>query len=349
MSLSKEIPFEHLLVSLLDEKKPLAPRNLYRFSDLGSADLKKLVSIWPKIPLWRRQALMGDLYQLSESDTVLSFSQVSRLALQDEDPSVRLLAVRTLIDYEEDDLIDTFIDMLEHDPDTDVRAASATALSPFVYLGELEEISPKRMRAVEECLLGVIAGNDQVLVRRKAVEALSFTSREEIEPIIDNAYHSKDTDWLVTALFSMGRSANKRWNDQVLAKLDDKRPAVRAEAAGAAGELEINEAVPRLLEMLDEDDEDIRAAAIWSLSQIGGEGVRESLEDMLDEIENDDEAELIENALENLTLTEDFLALSIMELPDETPENLDKDIYFYPEDSELEEEETEDEDEDDED
>jgi len=124
---------------------------------------------------------------------------------------------------------------------------------------------------------------------------------------------------------------------------------VRAEAAGAAGELEINEAVPRLLEMLDEDDEDIRAAAIWSLSQIGGEGVRESLEDMLDEIEDDDEAELIENALENLTLTEDFLALSIMELPDETPENLDKDIYFYPEDSELEEEETEDEDEDDED
>jgi len=50
--------------------------------------------------------------------------------------------------------------------------------------------------------------------------------------------------------------------------LDSPLPSLRAEAARAAGELEIGAAASRLLELLDDPDEATRLASIWSLSQL---------------------------------------------------------------------------------
>jgi HEAT repeat protein len=90
---------------------------------------------------------------------------------------------------------------------------------------------------------------------------------------------------------------------------------VRAEAVRAAGELEISEAVPNLLELLDDSNEAVRSAAIWSLSQIGGEGVRERLEQLQEETEDEEEADFIESALDNLAFTEEFQLYSLFDLP----------------------------------
>ena len=47
-------------------------------------------------------------------------------------------------------------------------------------------------------------------------------------------------------------------------------------------------------------DPEIRMAAIWSISQIGGDFARNTLRGALDASQDDDEIELIENALENM-------------------------------------------------
>jgi len=63
------------------------------------------------------------------------------------------------------------------------------------------------------------------------------------------------------------------------------------------------------LDMLEDEgvDPDIRAAAIWSLSQIGGEQVRETLEELLDDaVDDDEEYELLQNALDNLELNDEI-------------------------------------------
>ncbi len=315
MNSPAETPFQKLLDALLDESTPFNPRYLYRLSDLDDTDQALLEKIWPQIPLWRRQALMEDLEALGEADLLLSFEEVGRLALKDSDPRVRLSAVRTLQEYEKPDLLPVIREMLEGDADAEVRAACAIALSPFIYLGEIEELPTATLRQVEDCLLRVVNGSDAPLVRRRALEALGFSSRAELPPLIETAYNSGDIDWLMTALFAMGRSANKRWDPQVLAMLGHIRPAIRAEAASAAGELEIPDAVPYLLDLLDDDDQDVRMAAIWSLSQIGGEGVRGALEDMLAATDIDEEADLLDAALENLTFNEDFQLYSLMSLP----------------------------------
>ena len=58
-------------------------------------------------------------------------------------------------------------------------------------------------------------------------------------------------------------------------------------------------------------------ASIWSLSQIGGDGVRSALESLLESTEDDEEANQIENALENLDFTEEMNDLALLEIPED--------------------------------
>jgi len=68
-----------------------------------------------------------------------------------------------------------------------------------------------------------------------------------------------------------------------------------------------------MLEMLDEElDDDVFQAIVWSLSQIGGEDVRTYLQALLAEAEEDEEIEYLEDALANLSFTEDMEDFSIL-------------------------------------
>jgi HEAT repeat protein len=103
----------------------------------------------------------------------------------------------------------------------------------------------------------------------------------------------------------------------VLSMLQSNLPLLRMEAARAAGELELADALPLLLDLLDDPDENTRQASIWSLSQIGGEGAQEALERLYEDAEDEDELELLESALDNLTFTQGVKLMPLFELPDE--------------------------------
>ncbi len=305
MTTPDEIPFQKLLDTLLDVDTPLPSRYFYRLSDLNDDEIEQLSQIWDKLPAWRRKALMEDIETVGEADFLLSFEAIARLAIRDPEPTVRLPAIQTLWDYEDRHLIPIYLDMLEKDQDTQVRAAAATALGKYIFLGEIDELPLKTLRKIEDHLLAVMASKEDNLVRRRALESLGYSGREEVAPLVEAAYTSNDKDWVISALFAMGRSAHEGWKDMVLEKLESKLPGVRTEAVRSAGELEIPEAVPSLIEMLDDPSDDVRQACIWSLSQIGGEGVREALENLFEETEDEEEAEYIDTALDNLAFTEE--------------------------------------------
>jgi HEAT repeat protein len=317
---------------MLDVEKPLDPRYIYRLSDISDDDLAALQHTWSSVPAWRRQAIMEDIEEIGVNDYVLSFEAFARLGLQDSEPRVRELAVRTLWEYELLDLVPTFIDMMESDEDVEVRAAAATALGQYVYLGEIEELPASKLHKIEEKLLQTTTGQNPILVRRRALESLGFSSRDELPALIEAAYFSDSNEWLASALFAMGRSANRIWNSSVISKLTSDVPDVLVEAVRAAGELEIREAVPRLMNLLAVEDADVRWAAIWSLSQIGGEGVRERLEELYDLTDDDEEADFIDSALENLDFTEDIPLFDLLEVEDEDEDEEefeDKDEDYY--------------------
>jgi hypothetical protein len=341
MTIPNPVPFNLLIEALLDESKPFSPKYLHRLSDLEPADTSTFSHAWPKVSTKRRQALLEDLEELHLADDLLCFEDVGRVALKDNEPGVRKLAISILREYELVELLPTFIHMAEHDPDAEVRAASAAALATYIYMGEVEDISPQKLQRVEECLLKLATGSDTKLIRRRALEALGFSSRKEVNELIEKAFASSETDWLVSALFAMGRSANSNWKPQVMQMLSHQRPAVRAEAASAAGELEIKTAVPKLLELLEDVDIDVRMASIWALSQIGGPGVRSALEALLESTDDDEEARQLDNALENLDFTEEMNELALLEIPedenalDAASENDEDNPEFSSEDDEI--------------
>jgi HEAT repeat protein len=318
-----EIPFQEILETLLDADKTLDPAYLFRLSDLEGENAQQIRVAWPQIPDWRRQALLEDIEQLADDNSLLSFEQICRIAIDDEDPQVRFLAVRPMFIYEPVDLITKILSMLEVDPDENVRAVCASTLGRFVYLGEIEDIPPTTKDEVVECLLRVTQSEDKREVRRRALEALGFANHKDVPELIDQAFASEHDDWLVSALFAMGRTYDSRWSPKVVQMLHHQSPAIRFEAARAAGELEIQDAVQNLLELLDDTDEDVRLAANWSLSQVGGEGVMEALENQLKAARSQEEARVAQEALDNLLFNQDMELFGLLEFTEDDDDSLD--------------------------
>ena len=299
--------FQTVLDALLSDRKEFPRRYLQEFSDIGTLELKTLLDVWPQIKLSRKLTLLEELDALAETDTLVSFDDVARALLTDPEPDVRTRAIRLLDEYEDPKVVPSYLDMLKNDPDVNVRIEAANALNLFVDLGELEEISESIYHQVEDSLLASAASEDDVRVRRAALESLGYSSRPEVGTLIESAFRREDPAWKASSLVAMGRSADERWSDAVTRSLVNVDDRIRKAAVQAAGELSLSSARPILLKMLGEEENDtILSAVIWSLSQIGGEDVRTYLENLLDQIEDDEQIAFLEEALDNLAFTEDL-------------------------------------------
>src|SRR5690349_10626860 len=319
--------FQSVLDALLSDRKEFPRRYLQEFSDIGALELKTLLDVWPQVKPGRKLTLLEELDALAETDTLVSFDDVARALLTDPEPDVRTRAIRLLDEYEDPKVVPSYLDMLKNDPDTNVRVEAANALHLFVDLGELEEIPEAIYHQVEDALLASAASEDNVRVRRAALESLGYSSRPEVATLIESAVHREDPAWQASALVAMGRSADERWTDAVTRSLIHVDDRIRKAAVEAAGELSLQSARPILLKMLgEEEDSSILSAVIWSLSQIGGEDVRTYLENLLDQLEDDEQIAFLEEALDNLAFTEDLERFDLLAFdPDDELSGIDDD------------------------
>ncbi|QYK50812.1 MAG: HEAT repeat domain-containing protein [Anaerolineales bacterium] len=315
-----QLDFSDVLAALQDEKTPLAPRYLYRLSALEPADLAELQPVWQAVSAARRVAVLEDLEMLAESNTVMHFDVVNEMALSDEDARVRIVAIRGLWASEQAALIPQLIYILRTDKDMDVRAQAAAGLGRFVYLGEVGEIATSAQQEAEAALLDALHGDEDPMIQRRALESLGFSSRPEVPDLIENAFDGGEEEWVSSALFAMGRSADERWGPQVMQSLADPNTEISREAAKAAGELELSEARPGLFDLLQDEESEVRLAAAWALSQIGGNGIADALEEMIERTEDEDEIDLLESAIENLAFTNEMDELSLLDF---SPEDLE--------------------------
>jgi hypothetical protein len=317
--MTKNQPFQTVVDALLDTGKPLPKKYLSLFSDMDPASLDLLLDAWPRIPLPRKRTLLEDLGARLTDDTIVSFDHFARALLDDPDAPVRAGALRLLAECEDEKLIPAYEKILTSDPDPETRAEAANALGLFVDLGELEEISAGAFHRTEEALLACLRGGDTPPVKRRALEAIGYSSRTDVPPQIEAAYGRTDPAWVTSALVAMGRSNDEQWEDHILEMLLSENDEVRLAAVKAAGELGFDSARLPLLRLLEEEEDNaVFTAAVWSLSQIGGEDVREYLLSLADETEDEDDLDFYEEALANLAFTEDLASLDLLALdPDE--------------------------------
>ena len=99
----------------------------------------------------------------------------------------------------------------------------------------------------------------------------------------------------------------------------DADPRIRYAAAEAAGELNIEAAGPILIQMLEDEEEDdeVTMAAIWAISQIGGEDARAYILSLLENAEGEDIQEFLEGALENLDFNEELNKFDLLSLDED--------------------------------
>ena len=135
MSGRTPISIQQLVDALLDVDRPFNPRYLYRFSDLEAPEIAELAKSWVYVPAWRRQAIMEDIEKLGEADSLLSFDAMCVYCLADEDANVRELALRGLWEYDLPEIVPSLLLLLQSDEAANVRAAAASALGKYVYLG----------------------------------------------------------------------------------------------------------------------------------------------------------------------------------------------------------------------
>ncbi|MEO6624372.1 MAG: HEAT repeat domain-containing protein [Burkholderiaceae bacterium] len=313
--MATETDFSSIMARLADTGRPVPMASLYHLSDLKREDQAAFEALWHTMAAERRLHILQNLHEIAEANFEVVFENVFRLGLDDESPEVRALAIKSLWESEDETLIAPLLETLQHDPDGLVRASAASALGRFVYLGELEEIPAVSARKVEDALLDVIMGEDELEVRRRALEAVAYANRPEVEGLIDEAYESPEDSLRLSAVFAMGRSADdERWSDIVRAELENSDPEMRFEAARAAGELELQLAGPELADLATDVDTQVREAAIWSLGQIGGDFARQTLTALLEAAEDEDDQEFIEEALANLDYTDEIQSFALFDI-----------------------------------
>ena len=269
------------LDTLLEELRASAqmpePGALYHLSNLEAEDVTRARGAWPHLPVELRRRLTAKLMETAEADFEVNFGDIFRLGLEDEDAEVRTTAIEGLWEDEDVRLVPALVARLK-DPAPAVRAAAATSLGRFVLLGELGKIRPDPFNQAHEALLVACkAAEEPIEVRRRALESLSYIGDETVIALIREAYDAPEEKMRVSAVFTMGRSADTRWAEYVKQELFSPNPELRYEAARACGELQLAETVPALKELAEDVDSEVQEAALWALGQIGGDKARKIL------------------------------------------------------------------------
>ena len=299
------------LALLADEDRPVRTIDLADISDLSRSQVAEFHAAWNDLSPSRRLELITVMVEQAETNIHLIFHAVLRACLTDDDAQVRRLAIEGLWEDERVNLVPLLCGLLTHDSSDDVRSTAATALGRFVLLGVLGDIAEEPARQAEAALhLAWERSDETVSVRRRVLESLAPTDTADVHVLIGDAYYSDNELMRQSAIFAMGRSANPRWNKIVLAELNSRDPALRFEAAEAAGEMAIRAAVQPLIQRLDDPDKDVREAATLALGKIGGPAARRALRALAagdDERLAEAAAEALEELLFNSTHLDDAL------------------------------------------
>lgn len=307
---------DELFSLLMDEEQLLPIENLSALSDLDTPQFDLFSSCWQSLSSLRRRTLLATLGQQADEHIELLFDNINRLGLDDPNPTVRMIAIGNLWESTDPSLLTLFRTALNEDSSVEVRTAAADSLGRFVHLTEIENSSLKESNQIVDDLLLTLKSGAPPALHRACIESLGFSSREDAQAIIADAYNSGDEELIKSALLAMGKSANPVWRPEILQGLHHPSPQIRTVAARAAGELELHDAIHLLVELLEDVSDEVVHLAIWSLGQLGSDTARTSLLEIQAAAPDPEIVKKADEALEHLAFLEGTPDLSIFDFDD---------------------------------
>lgn len=302
----KGVVLANLLQVIGNPDYGLSARELRGMSGLSRDDRDLFWPLWIRIDGERRLEIVQTMIEIAEDNVDLDFGEVWFWLLEDQSPAVRAGAVEGLWEDESARAMRRMLELLRDDPSGEVRAAAAVALSRFARLAVLGELETDE-GPLRTALLEAVQDQSQPLeVRRRALESAGyFAESEAAQEQLQLAYASNEQLLRESALAGMGRSMLPRWLPVVERELGSPSPALRYEAAHAAGEMAevARPLLPRLLPLVNDTDTEIALSAIWALGQIGGDGARRVLQ-RISKSNDSARSEAASEALTELSLDE---------------------------------------------
>ncbi len=290
------------LKTIKDTAKTVSAAILYGLSGITHTDIPRIKAAWRALPAEQRSGIMQYMNTASETDFEMDYRAFGLFALTDPEPSVRIAAIELLWEETSPEYINQLMHLAQFDEEHRVRAEAIKALGSIVYLGELDELPQETTLPIQDLLFNLHTNLDEDLsIRRRALESLSNCSHNAVPDLIQEAYHSSEAEMRISAIFAMGRTCDdEAWEELVLRELDSDNDEMRYEAARAAGELSLKAAIPALSRLVLEPDRDLQEIAIWALGEIGGnEAVRilSHIAEIADEHNDEELAQSVEDAL----------------------------------------------------
>ncbi len=298
--------FERATMALIGEAT-LMQRDIAGFGAMTPEQFAEFLLEWPRVPAERRAEAVRLMHKVELDHPEYSFLALYRLGLADTDERVRIQCIEAIEEFDEStQLIDPLVHLLNTDASTYVRAAAASALGQYLYLGVLEELAEAHRIKVYAALIAAHETSPKNgVLRQRSVEALGFENNDAVRLIVAEAHASDLEEMRLSALVAMGRSGeDKLYRDRVIADLVSDSSKIREAAAVVCGELFLDDAVEALSKLIYDGEPDVQFAAIDALGEIASDDARGFLKRATDS-KDLAVATAAEEALENAELLGD--------------------------------------------
>jgi HEAT repeat protein len=134
--------------------------------------------------------------------------------------------------------------------------------------------------AIEVLKRGLHSGNART--RRAVVQALAMANATDVAQLIGYAIADEDIDVQIAAVRTLGHMTTREANTPLKTALDSPFAPIRAEAALALGQRDASSAIPRIRELLDDDEPVVIAAALDALAWLRDDVVAEAAQRALE-------------------------------------------------------------------
>ena len=272
------MPIEDYLTELAELDADVKAVDLMGLSGLLPEEQDLFREGWEAITVERRREIVSKLVDLAEENVEMDFLPVFCHCLRDSDAAVRERAVSGLWESDDRSTITPLIERLSDDTDVSVRAAAAMVLGRAASLAGDGKLLPRDAQRVGEALLVTLHNSEEELdVRRRALESVAVFDLPEVREWVHWGYDSDDPKLRQSSVFAMGRTASGEWLSVIALELESPEPTMRYEAANACAEMGEEEMVPHLAPLLNDYDHQVQIAAIQALGAIGSDDAQKLL------------------------------------------------------------------------
>ncbi len=318
--------FDNVLNLLREDPRAVFEKYGRTLSDLRDEKLTRLQAVLNEIPAEKRAEFFRAMEEFGEENVIYNYTQIAFLGVKDAYGDARAASLRILSYEDSGEIGEIMLNAALNDPCEEAQLTAIEVLGEYMNEADMEEPIPVSKKKLYRTL-SMLLDSPNKAVRRAAVVAYAVSGDKRVRDMISGYLAGSDPDELITGLSAIRFSMIEDWNDSLLELLENDNEEVRKNAFRTAGTLELKQALPALYDTIAEFDRvspELLLAAVNAVAEIGDESSLDVLE-TLGEAAVDMDSEIVDTIDDCIDTLNMSLNLGISPDDDEWDEDDDDD------------------------